>query len=148
MNRKTKSNLISTLICTGLFIILLIIAALTQNAEANNTETIYTVDRIENGIIVLISDNDDTINIDNAKIPNAKEGDIIIFNGQQYKINETITIKTRNDIQIRLDFLFNWGTIREKNIELHCHYFYGIFDIMWDAIWNSYTRKSKYDNVK
>ena len=107
MNRKTKSNLISTLICTGLFIILLIIAALTQNAEANNTETIYTVDRIENGIIVLISDNDDTINIDNAKIPNAKEGDIIIFNGQQYKINETITIKTRNDIQIRLDFLFN-----------------------------------------
>ena len=65
----------------------------------------YIIDRIENGIAVLESQ-DEMLEIPKSMLPkDAKEGHVLIKNGDSYTIDHDLTKKRRDNIKSRLEKL-------------------------------------------
>ena len=66
----------------------------------------YIVDRFEGEFAVLEKADGTTIDVTKSEIPNAKEGDVIIFNDGAYIIDEAETQKRKEMIAEKMKKLF------------------------------------------
>lgn len=68
---------------------------------------IYYIDRIEGNIIVCQSEDGSMLELERAVLPNAKEGDCIVYDGNTYTIDYERTQKRKEEMDSLLNSLFS-----------------------------------------
>ncbi len=69
-------------------------------------EKIYYIDRIEGNVIVCQNEEDGMLELDRSILPEAKEGDCVVFNGEGYSVDTERTQKRKEKMNALLDDLF------------------------------------------
>ena len=68
---------------------------------------IYYTDRIEGNIIVCQSEDGSMLELERDVLPDAKEGDCIVYDGSTYTIDRERTKKRKEEMDTLLNSLFN-----------------------------------------
>lgn len=66
----------------------------------------YSVDRLEENIAVLIEENGTVKDVPKSQLPQVREGDILLFDGESYLLDSDETEKKRQESRRLIDALF------------------------------------------
>lgn len=66
----------------------------------------YSVDRLEENIVVLVEENGTLKDVSKYELPQVREGDILLFDGETYLLDLDETEKKRQESQSLIDALF------------------------------------------
>ena len=66
----------------------------------------YSVDRLEENIVVLVEENGTLKDVSKYELPQVREGDILLFDGETYLLDLDETEKKRQESQSLIDTLF------------------------------------------
>ncbi|MBQ8131236.1 MAG: DUF3006 domain-containing protein [Bacilli bacterium] len=71
-------------------------------------DKIYAVDKVEGKIVVLEElSTKEKKEVDSSKIPNVKEGNVVVFNGTDYKIDKKLEEDRKTEMKNKLERLKN-----------------------------------------
>lgn len=69
----------------------------------------YIIDRFEDSFAVLEKENGTTVNVEASLLGDALEGDVVLFDGKVYTIDQEETQSRRKRIKEKMDRLFKRG---------------------------------------